>query len=161
MRANLLLVPLFLLLTACGTPETGPVEVTWDRDHCERCMMALSDRHHAAQIRGGEQHKSYTFDDIGCAVLWLEDQPWKEQPAVEIWVNDHRNGDWIDARQAHYVRITHTPMNYGFSAQPDAAPGSVNFDTMKIAVFQQEADYDASVKARLKHRHHEAYTPAR
>lgn len=153
----LLLAPAFLLLTACGDPETGPVDVVWDRDNCERCVMALSDRHHSAQVRGGKRHKAHHFDDIGCALLWLEEQSWKNDPNTEIWVNDHRDGSWLNAHQAHYVKITHTPMNYGFSAQPKASEGSVNFETAKQMIFQQEAAYDASVKARLnKHRHDEA-----
>lgn len=153
---NLLFAPLLLLLTACGEPETGPVEVTWDRDNCERCVMALSDRHHATQIRGGKRNRAHHFDDIGCALLWLDEQPWKDDPATEIWVNDHQDGSWLDARTAHYVKVTHTPMNYGFSAQPKSTDSAVDFNTMKQAVIKQEAEYHASVEARLKHRAEEA-----
>ena len=41
-----------LLLGACGgDPPTGAVEITWDRDVCEHCSMAISDRRYAAQVR--------------------------------------------------------------------------------------------------------------
>lgn len=152
----LLLILLALLLTGCGDPETGPVDVVWDRDNCERCVMALSDRHHSAQIRGGERHKVFTFDDLGCALLWLEEQPWKNDPKTEIWVNDAKSGEWLNARTVHYTRVAHTPMNYGFSAQPNPADGSVDFETAKAAIFKQEAAYQASVEARLRHRRQEA-----
>ncbi len=154
--ALLWLVAPFLFISGCNDPKTGPVDITWDRDSCKRCVMALSDRHHAAQVRGGTNSKVHHFDDIGCALLWLEEQAWKDDPTTEIWVNAHQNGEWLDARSAHYVRITHTPMNYGFSAQSDAGENSVNFDTAKQAIFEQEAAYHASVEARLKHRHEEA-----
>ena len=153
---KLLSLSLLLLLSGCGDPETGPVDVTWDRDNCDRCVMALSDRHHSAQIRGGERHQAYHFDDLGCALLWLEEQPWKEDPKTEIWVNDYKDGSWLNARTAHYVKVTHTPMNYGFSAQPTPSEGSVDFEAARQAIFKQEAEYDASVKARLQHRHDEA-----
>ncbi len=151
-----LLAPTFLLLTACGEPATGPVDVVWDRDNCDRCVMALSDRFHSAQVRGGDRHQAYHFDDLGCALLWLEEQPWKDDPKTEIWVNDHRDGSWLNARTAHYLKLTHTPMNYGFSAQPEAGEGSIDFNRAREAVFQQEAAYQASVEARLKHRREEA-----
>ncbi len=47
-----LAVGLVLLLAACsGDPGTGPKDVRWDRDACERCRMVLSDRNFSAQIR--------------------------------------------------------------------------------------------------------------
>lgn len=151
------LAGLTLLLTGCGgDPATGPVEVTWDRDNCDRCVMALSDRHHSAQVRGGKHHKPYTFDDIGCALLWLEEQPWRDDPATEIWVNNYHDGSWLNAREAQYVKVTHTPMNYGFSAQPEAGNNSVGFEEMRSAIFKQESEYHASLKARLSHRAEEA-----
>ena len=77
-----LLCMVFLVASCTGDPGTGPVEVKWDRDTCERCRMVLSDRFHSAQVRGGpagEKTKVYKFDDIGCAVIWLEDKTWKDE----------------------------------------------------------------------------------
>ena len=63
-----------LVLSACsGEKETGPVEVRWDQDNCERCRMMLSDRNFGAQIRYYPEAKRsmvVKFDDIGCATLW-------------------------------------------------------------------------------------------
>ncbi|WP_197722858.1 nitrous oxide reductase accessory protein NosL [Sulfurivermis fontis] len=118
------------LLACSGDPGTGPAEVKWDRDTCARCRMVLSDRFYAAQIRGGPEGKKtrvYKFDDIGCAVLWLEQQPWRNDPRTEIWVTDHRTGAWIDARSAHYVQDRITPMGYGLGAQADAAEGTLQY----------------------------------
>ena len=78
---------LFLLIIACkgGNEEQLPVDFVWDREACEECKMALSDPHYSAQVidLNGE---AYYFDDIGCAILWLRRQPWKDK--ARTWVND-------------------------------------------------------------------------
>lgn len=120
-----------LALSACTQkPATGPGEVRWDRDTCAHCVMAISDRHFSAQVRGGPADVDgnlHKFDDLGCAVNWLSAKPWKDDPGVEIWVNDHRDGQWIDARTALYLAGAQSPMDYGLAAQRDAAEGAVNF----------------------------------
>lgn len=120
-----------ILVIACsGDPGTGPVEVKWDRDSCERCRMVLSDRLYSAQIRGGLEGKKtrvYKFDDIGCAVLWLEQQSWHTDPRTEMWVTDYRTGAWIDARSAFYVKDRITPMAYGLGAQVDYVDGALTY----------------------------------
>ena len=104
-----------VLFAGCSVePQSGPGEVRWDRETCERCAMAVSDPRYSAQVRGGPaggRGRLYKFDDIVCALLWLEKQPWRENPAVEVWVNDHRDGEWLDARSAWYVTGKITPMD--------------------------------------------------
>ena len=147
-RKIFLLLTLPLFLACSGEPETGPAKVTWDRDACERCRMVLSDRHYGAQIRvppgeGRKWGKVYRFDDIGCAVLWMDQQPWKEGPAIEIWVVDHRNGEWIDARAAYYVTGKTTPMEYGLGAQRDPAPGALTFEQAIPHIYEVEKRFSA------------------
>ena len=134
------------LVTGCGgDPGTGPVDVKWDRAACDRCRMVLSDRHHSAQIRIKEpdgRSRVYLFDDLGCAVVWLEDKPQRDDPATEIWVNDWRNGDWIDARTAHYLLGHETPMQYGLGAQTEPAEGALDFAAAKARIFEVEERYN-------------------
>lgn len=141
-RLSRLLLPLLMLVGCSGDPGSGPVEPKWDRDACERCRMVLSDRHFAAQVRywpeGKERSKILWFDDIGCAVLWLQDKPWRDAPSTEIWVADHRNGKWIDARTATYLIQGITPMAYGLSAQTEPAEGGLNFAQAKEHVLTVE-----------------------
>lgn len=131
-----------VLLAGCGgDPGSGPVDVKWDRAACDRCRMVLSDRHHSAQIRIKESDgrtRVYLFDDIGCAVIWLEDKPWRDEPATEIWVNDWRTGDWIDARTASYLGGQETPMQYGLGAQGEPAEGALDFAAAKAHIFEVE-----------------------
>lgn len=131
MRARVWLSLMLLVMTACAQePATGPGEVRWDRETCTRCNMAVGDRSFAAQVRGaaaGDKTGLYKFDDIGCAVIWLDKQPWQDDARTEIWVKDHRNGEWLDARNAFYVKDKISPMNYGLGAQAEAADTALNF----------------------------------
>ncbi|WP_275099924.1 nitrous oxide reductase accessory protein NosL [Sedimenticola hydrogenitrophicus] len=137
---------LTLLVSACsGDPGTGPGEVKWDRDACERCRMVLSDRNHAAQIRyfpaDKKRSKLMKFDDIGCAVIWLEDKPWKDDQKTQIWVTDI-NGGWIDARNATYVKGDLTPMEYGLGAQSQPVSGGLDFAQAKAHIFAVEERFN-------------------
>jgi len=131
MYKYILLSCFFLAAAGCTPAETtGPGEVRWDRETCTRCNMAVGDRSFAAQVRGapgGEKSRLYKFDDIGCAVIWLDTQAWKDDVHTEIWVADHRNGKWLDAREAFYVTEKISPMNYGLGAQADVAEGALDF----------------------------------
>ena len=139
---TLAVIFLLAILSACtNDPGTGPAEVEWEHDGCHRCSMILSDQLHAAQIRhspAGKPSKAYMFDDIGCAVIWLEDKPWKDDPTTEIWVSNHKTNTWIDARNAHYITGHQTPMLYGLGAQPEPEPGSIDFSSAQKHIFAVE-----------------------
>jgi nitrous oxide reductase accessory protein NosL len=115
-----LFLSLFTLffVTGCGEnrPKGAAAKVHWDRDMCERCKMVVSERKYAAEIVDPKSDKVYYFDDIGCAVLWLEEEkiPWADQ--AKIWVTDARTGEWLDARSAKYTDDSITPMAYGIAA---------------------------------------------
>jgi nitrous oxide reductase accessory protein NosL len=118
-----------LLVAACSRqPQTGPVEIKWDRDTCKRCSMAISDRLYAVEVRGGPKREVFKFDDLGCAEHWLKGQSWGNDAAIEFWVTDFRSGKWLDARTARYVTGKRTPMGYGYGATTEAAAGSIGFD---------------------------------
>ena len=141
------LVWLLLLQGCSGDSGSGPKEVKWDRDACERCRMVLSDHTHAAQIRYTPPDKQRSvvalFDDIGCATLWLDDKPWRDDAKTEIWVTDHRTGQWIDARKAFYVSGHLTPMEYGLGAQLEPAPEAMTYEQAKQQIISVEKRFNA------------------
>ena len=96
--------------------KTDLVKVHWDRDMCARCVMVVSDRKNTVQVKDPNTGKAYMFDDIGCMILWFNEEKikWKDQAA--IWITDVNTGEWIDARTAFYDTENITPMAYGFSA---------------------------------------------
>jgi len=111
----------FLLgISGCEKKTSGTaVSMHWDRDMCERCNMAISERKFAVQVINPKNGKVHKFDEIGCAVLWMDEEkiPWKEKAI--IWVNDAKDGSWIDARKAKYTDGAITPMAFGFAAYSD------------------------------------------
>lgn len=133
---SIVLFPLFFLvnllaLSACSeAPQTGPVDVRFDRDICERCRMVLSDPRFSAQVRYVANNRSGVskFDDIGCAVVWLQENKLQNDKQVEIWVTDYQTRDWIDARKATYVKVGTTPMEYGLAATADSTSTGMNFE---------------------------------
>lgn len=143
----LVLLGVAFLLSACsGEPDTGPAEVKWDRTTCERCRMVVSDRKHAAQVRYLPENRKRSrvmhFDDIGCAVIWLQDKPWKDAPSTEIWVTDRHSGEWLDARSATYIKGDLTPMEYGLGAQAESAEGGLDFGQASAHIFEVEKRFN-------------------
>lgn len=134
-RAEIVKISVFLLLLffipGCkgGNREQLPVDFVWDRVACEECKMAVSDPHYSAQVidPGG---RAYFFDDIGCAVLWLRRQPWKD--GARVWVNDVNTTEWIDAEKANWIYgDPKTPMGYGFAATLAPVDDRLDFETVK------------------------------
>ena len=142
----LFLVTVFLLgLTACEKKNLTQIrDVHWDRDMCERCKMVVSDRHHAVQVISTLNGKFYMYDDIGCAVLWFNDEKIAWASTSKIWITDIKTGKWIDARTALYDTHNITPMAYGFGAHENnstikAGEEIVNFEEMSRRIFKIEA----------------------
>jgi len=133
----LLLLPFILL--ACNEEKTGPVDIHYDRDMCERCRMIISEPQFAAQVRGGPNMKVWKFDDIGDAVTWLNDKAWAGDKETEIWVMNYVNKtEWLDARSAYFVPGYLSPMAYGFAAFEKERPMSVDFKTMLEKVLKKK-----------------------
>lgn len=141
---RVIITSLLLVLTACSSDSgTGPIEIKWDRDTCNRCRMVVSDPRFAAQIRHfpeGRRSRVESFDDIGCAVLWLDQQPWKGDSTIEFWVADFQTGDWIDARTATYVAQNATPMEYGLGAQ--SGKEGMSFTQAKAHIYNVEQRFN-------------------
>jgi len=122
---------LFLLIIACsqGNKEQLPVDFVWDRVACEECKMALSDPHYSAQVIDPDGRASY-FDDMGCAILWLQRQHWKEN--ARVWVNDVKTTEWIEAQKGNWIYgDPKTPMGYGFAATLSPVENALDFETVK------------------------------
>ncbi len=130
---------LLVILCACSPQETtGPGEIRWDKQVCDRCSMSIGDDRFAAQVRGGAEHQLYRFDDIGCAVIWLDQQPWKNNADTEIWISDYDSRRWIGARKAWFFRVLHSPMGYGLGARESQVEGAMNFNEAVLHIHTVE-----------------------
>lgn len=115
-----------LAFLGCGD-EKDYGNVHYDRDVCEHCQMAISDNRFSVDVR--VDGKNHYFDDIGCLVdfmvtndklNWLKD--------AKIYINDASgNGEFIDARTAHFYRGFKTPMSFGWGAFKNKQEGKQDF----------------------------------
>jgi len=121
----------------CGQgAQTGPGEIHWDRQACEHCQMVISQRRHAVQVRSAGERKTHAFDDLGCALLWLDagEEAAANEADVEIWVRDASRADWVEAREANFEDGQSTPMGYGFSS----AREGLSFEAVRARVRETE-----------------------
>ncbi len=133
-RLRLLVLAPVLLGAACTSRSSdGPARIAFDRDACTGCGMVISEKEFAAQVRGGERQRTFKFDDVGCAVKWLDAQPFADDPSTRLWVARHTDGEWLDARAAHFHEGVSSPMGYGFAAVDASEPGK-SFDEIRTAV---------------------------
>ena len=115
---NTLFITFILLITnSCDSKPKGAVEkMHWDRDMCERCKMAISERKFAVEAIDIKKNKTYKFDDLGCALLWIEKNKVPLDENLKLWITDAKTGEWIDAKSAIYIDGARTPMAYGFAS---------------------------------------------
>ena len=139
------LVVLTLVIACSQQTDKVPDDIACNTARCVYCNMLLSDRKSAVQIHYlvDKNNQLAVFDDFGCAVLWLEDKPWSDDPQTEIWITDHRTGEWINARLATYLPGIPTPMAFGLGAQLDWQEDGLSFTQARLHVIQQEQRLEA------------------
>jgi copper chaperone NosL len=113
---------LALAASACATTGVPkPVSLAAGQEACRSCRMTISSTRTAAQVVAPNEEPLF-FDDIGCLCDYLREHR-LTSPRAAAYVVDHRNGQWIAARQATYVRVAtvDTPMGSHVLAFVDAA----------------------------------------
>jgi copper chaperone NosL len=137
------------LLAGCWQgSNTGPGEIHWDRQTCERCQMVISERRHAVQIRRLGEPGIHAFDDLGCALLWLDDQELDagSEAKPEVWVKEPSATAWVDARVARFEAGMPTPMAYGFGT----AEQGISLGEVEALVVEAEERRRGRSAARLR-----------
>ena len=117
---RLILIIVFLILASCGNnDESGPVDIHYGQDLCERCKMIISEENFSSQIILGKG-KVYNFDDIGGMAQYILENN-IEPGNVKIYVKDFNTGKWLGSEGAFYVVTDNirTPMMYGLIAVSD------------------------------------------
>ena len=78
--------------------------------------MVISERRHAVQVRKLGERRTHAFDDLGCALFWLDEQGLLagSEQGPEVWVKGASDSEWIDARTSRFEEGFSTPMAYGF-----------------------------------------------
>lgn len=114
-----LLVCVAIAVGGCGgEAATGPPEIHYGRDACERCGMIISEKPYAAAMRLRENGSRRTalFDDIG--EMFDFERSSTDAEIISRYVHDHESGEWIEAENAFYVHseTLQTPMVSGVAA---------------------------------------------
>ena len=130
--------------------ELGAHEVHWDRDMCVRCKMVVSERQYAAQTTNPLTGKTHYFDDIGCLVLWFEEEKIDWADKAILWVTDVNSGEWVNAKKAKWSTISVTPMAFGYAAHK---PGSEPKDS-EIITYEEMAKRAIALEEKKKSRRH-------
>lgn len=106
-----------VLSAACGRASDGPPQVAVDQTKCAHCGMLISERVYAAASRA-EGEDAEAFDDIACM---LDARAKGNADRLQMWVHDAATREWIDAREAVFVKSTNlrTPMGGGVIAFRD------------------------------------------
>ncbi len=126
-----------------------PVPIRWGEDTCVRCDMSIVDGYHAAEIINPITKKTYKFDDIGCAVLWLlKDHKFKWAKKAVIWVTSAKNGKWLNAKKACWVSGQITPMGFGFGAyetKPKDIKQCIPWKDVVKSIFKKEKKFEKAL----------------
>ncbi len=126
-----------------------PVPIRWGEDVCVRCDMSIVDGYHAAEIIDPITKKTYKFDDIGCAILWLyKEHKHKWAKKAVIWVTSAKNGAWLNAKKSCWVDGQITPMGFGFGAyknKPKDVKKCIPWKNVVKSVFKKEKKFEKAL----------------
>jgi len=112
-----LLMLLVLSFLGCEKENVkGPHKIHYDRDMCTECKMVISDRNYAVQIVNPIKNKAYNFDDIGCAIIWMDKSTEKWLDTAPMYIADQKTSKLIPSREVYWAKGFTTPMDFGFAA---------------------------------------------
>ena len=123
-----------------------PIQIKSSQYKDRFCNMTIKDITYSAQVVLPNNDTLF-FDDIGCLVLWLKDQPNKEKIVLWVWAKDVNR--YIDAKKAWYSLIESTPMHYGFGAYKIKQTNYINFDTMNNKMLQGNTMANPKIRKEL------------
>lgn len=127
--------------------EKVPLEFQDNTVQCPKCHMYLVGKKYTAQIITNDL-KTHFFDDIGCAILWLNDQKTEIQ-SITFWVYSNDTNHYINALKASYTFTESTPMHYGFGAYENLREGMINFEEMRLRMLRGENMSDPKIRKKL------------
>lgn len=127
--------------------EKKPLTYQDNTIQCPQCHMFLVGVKSTAQIVTKEG-KTYFFDDVGCAILWLGEKKIASNE-VTFWVYENEKNRYIDALRAFYSIAEDTPMHYGFGAHEQNGEGMIGFDEMRLRMLRGENMSDPKIRKKL------------
>ncbi|MDX9814271.1 MAG: hypothetical protein WC144_07385 [Sulfurimonas sp.] len=137
-KFSLFLVVFGLLFIGCSSDNIDP-------NSCATCNMSIDkDSHFTAHMV--LLKKDIYFDDIGCAVVYIDKHNIKE---YELKVKTKDTHESIDAKDSFYAIDEQTPMNYGFVAYKEDGDRRVSFELMQQKMLRGENMTNPKIKKQL------------
>lgn len=131
---------------ATGNIDAKAIIITPKEYQCSTCKMEIEHLQFAAQVVNSNG-KTWFFDEIGCLVMWLEGQSFKN--TATLWTQTEDTNHWINAKTAWYSRDSVTPMGYGFAAYEEFKDGLIDFETMRLKMLRGENMTDPYIRKQL------------
>ena len=139
---TLVLLSLFVFSSGCEKNNNAfehnhdkkPLSFDLGRVQCPQCRMPVNTLTNSVQLIVSDG-KTYFFDDVGCMVLWIEDNKQMLKDLM-IWVYAHDTKQWVDAKKAYYSLTDRTPMRYGFGAYENEQQNLISFKEMRLRMLR-------------------------
>ncbi len=130
-----------------GNTEAKAITILPKEYQCSTCKMEIEQLPYAVEIVN-TQGKTWFFDDMGCAIKWLEHQGFKD--SVVIWTQTEDTREWVDATKACYRRDAPTPMKFGFAAQKQCDDkATIDYNSMRLKVLHGETMQNPYIRKQL------------
>lgn len=127
--------------------DLQPLEVKDNTVQCPQCYMYLVGKQYTAQAINAEKKTTF-FDDVGCLILWIEENH-KDEDIVQ-WVYTLDTHKWVYAQNAFYsTDDTKTPMEYGFAAYENNKDGFIDYDEMRLRMLRGETLLNAKIRKKV------------
>lgn len=127
---------LLLFISGCNSSSAFSSEDSGDKhkEVCPKCNMELpASNIYTAKLQA--QNRNYSFDDIGCLVLWSQEKEINMDDA-EVFANDIQR--YIDVSKAYFSFNEKTPMSYGFGAYEIEKENTIKMDDVKLRILRGE-----------------------
>ena len=135
LKFNFLLILALTFFTAYNSSQSSSTTALKSETRiCPKCNMEVekSNQHSASLVKNGTVHY---FDDIGCMILWSNENNINTQKA-KVFSADTTH--YIDAASASYKIGEKTPMSYGFCAYEKSVENHIDFDEVTIKMLRGE-----------------------
>jgi hypothetical protein len=129
-----------------GNLSYKPIPFTLEKTDDTICKMLIRSYKGSSQAIK-ENGDTYFFNDIGCMMIWLKEQPHRDK--IKLWVYTSDTNRWLDAKLAHYTTQDRTVIGYGFSAYEEKLDKSISFDKMRERMDRDEHLLNPKVRKRL------------
>ena len=129
-----------------GNIAQKPIKIILHHFQDSDCGMVIDSIDYASQVVAPDG-KTWFFHDHGGMIKWLEKKSFRDDAV--IWVHSLDTKEWIDAREAHYTRNEHTPMEYGFGAYKKNRDGLISFEEMRLLTLRGETMANPTIRREL------------